>query len=218
MRNNRLIGALLALVVSFSLATAHADAALSIIDTYPFTVNSNPSGLDFIGVHPFDPSLGTLDKVAVTIIGQMTLQGFAPTNFVPTTAPTPIPYAYNIRVEQTFDGLAGKFFTFETPGQFLFAGVALGVGEPLVFQRSFSYTFNFDNLTDIIGLVLPSTTGVAIPPIISGQRPDFLATFLPLNEIDLLQQVFAFSIGPPLQGLVAMADGSLTIQYDYAVD
>ncbi len=216
MKNVRLMGVLLAIGISFSLATANMAAALTIIETSSFNVTSNPTGVDFLGVDPFDPSLGTLDRVAVAISGVMAVQALAPPNFSPPPSPIPIPYPLLVRVEQTFFGLGEKFFTFETPGQFLFTGVALGVGEFISFQRPFSYNFTFNNLTDIIGFVLPGTEGVNIPPIISGQRSDFGADLSRLNEIDLIQQVFGFSFGgPTLQGLQATANGALIIQYDY---
>lgn len=215
MNETRRTVSILAALFLIILIMVSSASALTILQTHSFTITSNPTGEEFLAVRPFDAALGHLDVVAVTINGVLVVQALAPPNLSPPPGPIPIPYPVSARVEQTFFGLGGRFFSFETPGQFLFSGNATGVGESLAFERSFSYTFKFNDRSDLIGTVVPGIVGVDIPPLISGQRVDFLDTSVPLNEIDLLQQTFSFSGGPALQGLQAITDGVMIIQYDY---
>lgn len=181
-----------------------------------FSTSSNAA---FIGVGPFDPTLGTLDSVHVHIQGTISASGFAPAHLVPagqTVVPTP--YSYQVTVTHDFFGL-GKFFEFESPATFTLPGVATGMGESFALTTSFSYDFSFTDVTDLLGFVFPSFSssyGTVIPPTsISGTRADFLETSFPLNEVDLVQT--ASALGAPVMPILANAQtaGALIVVYDY---
>ncbi len=107
------------------------------------------------GLNYFDPSLGTLDSVNVQINGE--LQGVVVTAGAG-CSPVCVPAPYNVQVDQTFSGLGGQFFSFDTPAQFDFTGAGT-IGEAFPLDTAFSYSFNFTSTTDLIGFTVPSFTG-----------------------------------------------------------
>ena len=101
-----------------------------------------------IGVTPFDSSLGTLDEVSVSIQGQMEVGVYAPPYILDLV---PRPYEFQVQVEQEFFGLADKFFTFDSPAIFPFAGVASGSGAGYLFIEPFTYNFTFNEIDHLFG-------------------------------------------------------------------
>ena len=187
-----------------------ANSAIAGLVTIAASSFSNTQ-VGFIGLTPFDPALGTLDSVNVTINGQITVTGSTTPQFVG-SPPVPQPYPYQVNVTQDFDGLGGQFFSFNNPALFIFNSVASGGGEPFQLSRPFSYGFTFDSTTDLSGLVVPSFSGPVAPPIISGTRADFLKTDGALNQI-LLSHT-AVPVGPIILSS-AVASGALIVQYNY---
>jgi hypothetical protein len=91
-----------------------------------------------VDVSPFDPTLGTLDSVSVSLMGRMTVTG----NTLPLFSPYgPIPTTYFLTVEQNFLGLGSNLFDFGSPAQYFLTGVASGGAEPV---------FLFRDLTPVI--------------------------------------------------------------------
>lgn len=177
---------------------------------------------DFLGVTPFDPALGTLDRVSVSIMGVLTVSGVTGMNQLPVGpfgAPVAQPYVYLLDVQQRFFGLANRYFEFSGDATFHFVDTASGAGEPFSFMSQFSYDFAFDVGTDMLGFTFPSTTGVVPPPGgIIGTRARFIDNGIPINEIDLVQQ-FSLSGQPPNTTPTMVtslsAGGLLQITYEY---
>lgn len=150
-----------------------------------------------IGIQPFDPALGTLLSVNVTINGQ--LGGIITGSLSPS-------------VSQEFFGVGTQFFDFDGIAIFHLPGAPIDpqtfLPIPTPFARSFSYTFTFDQTTDLLGFVFPSTTGVDVPPTsISGLTSSFVEPAVPINEIGAIH---ALTEVENLQ-----APGSLIFQYNY---
>jgi hypothetical protein len=212
--------ALVVLVVLGLTLVARAPAgALTITQTQSFSATT----FDAIGVTPFDPTLGTLDSIGVRILGMLNVIGVTGLNVVPGPVPQPVGYDFRVSVDQRFFGLAGRYFEFLDPAQFLFSGSASGAGEGFAFATLYQYDFAFTALTDLIGFTLPSvstTTGVLVPPLsgIGGQRGDFVESLVPIDEIDLVQlgtvTDLAAPSSPTLITLLSTA-GTLQISYDY---
>jgi len=196
-----------ALCVLASVWANSAVASLLTITTSSFSISQ--TGL--INLTPFDSALGTLDSVNVSISGQLTVTG-STTPFFVGSPPVPQPYPYQINLTQDFDGLGGQFFAFDNPALFVLQGTALGAGEPFQLVRPFSYGFTFDATTDLAGVVSPSFSGLAVPPIISGTRADFLRTNSGANLIVLSH--IATPVGP-IVPLLATSSGVLIVQYNY---
>ena len=162
------------------------------------------------GLNYFDPSLGTLDSVNVQINGE--LQGVVVTAGAG-CSPVCVPAPYNVQVDQTFSGLGGQFFSFDTPAQFDFTGAGT-IGEAFPLDTAFSYSFNFTSTTDLIGFTVPSFTGASVPPIdIVGSRSDFLTPLISLKEVDVASSLALASGVLDVEGLES--DGSILITYSY---
>lgn len=163
---------------------------------------------DAMGLQPFDPSLGTLERVVVEIEGVLQVAA----NATPIGAP-PVPYGYTIQVEQLLFGL-GNFFEFSGPGTLIFGGVTSG--GPIAHAAPFSYSFSFTAATDVIGFTVPSTTGLTSPPpSVAGTREDFVEDpFFPVHEVDFLQTTTVLN-GAGLVVPVVTADGFLRVTYEY---
>jgi hypothetical protein len=114
----------------------------------------NYAGLvDLIGLHPFDPSLGTLDSVSVSIIGNIT--GYI------TTIRNYGGLPYSVTISQNFG--PGPFF-FYAPAQTTLSGMSAGVGETIPFSLVFTYGFTFDSLSNLTGLANGSGGIGGLPP------------------------------------------------------
>ena len=157
-------------------------------------------GVDLVGVQPFDPALGTLDRVLVDIQGVLEVRGIA-------LSPT-----FSIGASQNFMGLAGKYFEFSPDAQLLLTGSGLP-GDPVALVTTFAYTFQFNEVTDLIGVTVPDVQGpFFVVPSIDGRRADFLKTPLPLDEIDVFQAP-SFTAG--LQLGTIESQGFLEITYEF---
>jgi hypothetical protein len=157
-------------------------------------------GVDLVGVQPFDPALGTLDRVLVDIQGVLEVRGIALT-------PT-----FSVGVSQNFMGLAGKYFRFSPDAQLLLTGSG-PPGEPVALVTTFAYTFQFNEVTDLIGFTVPAVQGpFFVVPSVDGTRAGFLRKPLPLDEIDVFQAP-SFTAGVQLGTLES--HGSLEITYEF---
>jgi len=209
-------------LVVFALAILMAVAAAWPADALTVDQVEGFSGqFDFVGVTPFDPALGTLDRVRVTISGVLTVSGMTGLNLLPLGPGglQPVPYDYVLDVQQDFFGLGNRYFDFSNVATFRFTGHATGAGEALLFVEPFSYAFTFDAFSDLIGFALPMTTGDVIPPPggIAGTRARFIDNGIPLNEIDLTH-AFTLSGQQPLTTPTTITTlssaGQLQISYD----
>ena len=210
---------LFAALLGMAAALAHGHAAaLTQINAHGFSTASN---LALIGVTPFDPALGTLDSVHVTIEGTLGASGIAPAWYAQGPAgPVPIPYSFQVQVTQDFFGLANRFFEFDSAALFTLPGEAQGVGENFLLATQFSYDFSFTAATDLAGFtpVVPGTTfGTLVPPVsASALRSDFLEGLPYFYEVDLVQSASVLSFGAvtPVLTQVQTA-GALMVRYEY---
>ena len=125
----------LSLAVALLCALARPAAPDSIFVASPFSGGA----FDAIGMTPFDPSMGTLDKVLVSIAGTLSVSGSTLPNLVPVGVTlVPLPYDYRIDVTQDFEGLAGGYFDLNDDTTFSMIGHATGSGEAFALATTFS--------------------------------------------------------------------------------
>lgn len=165
---------------------------------------------DALAVRRFDPALGTLDSVGVTINGVLTVNGF-----VPQIQGVAIPSVFTVTVEQTFAGIGGDFFDFGTPAGFLLNGST--AGDPFTLNAPFTYSFRFTPVTDTLGFVIPSVSGPTVPPVtVNGRRSDFVGDPAVPGFITLTHDATALPIVglPPVLTSTA-SRGSVILEYRY---
>jgi hypothetical protein len=171
------------------------------------------SGVAFLGLSPFNPALGTLDNVGVSISGQ--LQATVLTSPPPDGFGGFIPQPYLFSVSMNFAGLPNQaFFTFVNPAEYEFSGVAAVPGST-TFVVPFTFGFHLNSSTDLVGFA-PVTSDAAIQPgLVSGTRAGFTSSFALFMDETLtlgpgnLQSSFATITG-------LSASGAVIVQYDYA--
>ncbi len=197
------------LVVLPLLAVLLGEVEQAQADTIINTATFSATPVQILPVTPFDPTLGRLDKVTVFIQGLVSFTGIA--------LPNPAPYSYQFKVFQNFTGLGGRYFAFETPAEFFFNGEATGAGDFVSLISQFSYSFTFDEASDLMGdFVIPKTSGVSVPPIaIRGTRNRFMKNlFSPIDAIQLIHGEIPLSapiVAPTSFGSM----GSMMIEYDF---
>lgn len=174
--------------------------------------NYGPGIFNPMSIQPFDPTLGTLNSVNVTLQGQIN----ATVAQLPCGEPSPLLCPFELVVDQNFFGLSPAFFSFDTDAQFVFEGT-----DPTLIQN-YIYTFTFDAFTDNIlnGFTFPNlsssvggnATQIIPPADINGRRANFLPTIVGLNEVDGV-----LSAGAIFGAVVTSYSdvGGLIIQYNY---
>ncbi len=175
----------------------------------------------------FDPALGSLDEVRVSILGVASPTVLAQHNLVPIplAGVVPIPYTINAFYDHDLNGLAGGF-NFGSPASYMAQGVAPGVTAPVALvPQLFGYNFHFDSASDAIGFTLldAGSFGYLVPPVpINGLRDDFIRASAADTSF-LMQSSFLFhhaiATPFPLGGLptplTVTGTGSLQIDYVY---
>ncbi len=171
-----------------------------VFQSQPFTAGAGT----LISIEPYDPALGRLDVVQVSIQGVLSIIGSAQTVG-----------SYQVEVTQDFAGVnAGvddRLFEFGAPARLIYNGVALAPDEPFAVSTPFTYTFTFDAGTDAVGYAVGtlSSDWVSVPPpTIFGRRADFVESEQPADQITLVQS-------PTAIGAVAVASSSGTLSLDY---
>jgi len=213
--------AIVGILVAALLVNARPAHAASITNFYGFS----GSITDAIAVDPFDPALGTLNSINISITGALTVVGTTGLNMVvvPPGVQAPQAYGFQVTVTQLFFGLANKYFEFEDPATFLFTGNATGVGEGFAFTTNYGYGFTFNTASDFVGFVIPTTSttfGTLTPPLggVSGLRSNFLDTIVPIDEIDFFQSWSSLNqSGTALPTVISTVNntGLLQITYNY---
>lgn len=158
-----------------------------------------------VGVPAFDPALGTLDRVHVSISGAFTFELELPAG----GTITPI-------LEMEFIRLGPSGFNANAP-KIVYATQSNPTQTPsrVTFQSNFFFDATFNALTDLIGgAVIPtlSISGAASGPVLGGAfRADFIehVSMLPVMEVMRLQPS-NFMLAMPISGA-----GGLIVTYDY---
>lgn len=165
-------------------------------------------------IKPFDPSLGTLDSVNVTITGAITGVIITLPNFVPDPFGNlfPLPQPYSVTITQNF---TGGPFTFFLPAQATLSGTSTGTGDNIPITLPFNYGFTFDQFSNLTGFATGSgsISGGTSPGLIDGTLNGWESS-IPLllfeNTLVLEQQSFGVSPSvPPIE------QGGLIVQYSY---
>jgi len=198
------------------LAVGHA-SAVTITQTNTFSATSSvPYGIVMslasnIGVTPFDPSLGTLNEVRVSINGQTHV------DFSAALLPVGIelePYSVTIRTNNSFIGGGSKYFAFDSPAEY--GWVVMATSSIWSLDNEFIYDFAFNDYTDLTGTTIPIITNTAstfgTPPPINGHLADFTA--FSIDPVTFVETVQAIAVTPILMFDV-VTNGSMTIEYDY---
>jgi hypothetical protein len=201
-----------ALLVLAGGGAVHAAPVLAperIFQAQGFSVGTLP-GVDLVAFQPFDPALGTLDRVsvrfdAVLVSSLLVLPG-------QTLVPT---------IEWRVDAL-GLGFSFEPlSATFIFAPVSNPILDPTApppplvhtVATPFDLSFSFTETSDLAGLVIPSGSagGAAafVPPLVSGRRADFVERFP--GDFVLEQLLFT----SPLAGQTVSFEAGGLIQLEY---
>jgi hypothetical protein len=168
---------------------------------------------DTITFDPFDPDLGTLTRVEVTLSGVMVLRAFA----------SPYqngPYSFAVISKLDANSPGGTGFDFGSPAQWLTSLTATGNGNEVVAVAPFELAFEFDLLSDLTGTAdLGGFSGFTQPPItINGRRSDFVEDLV--NQLLGIQQQWFVPelpqvIGAPVPVQVTRIDFSGGMQLDY---
>jgi hypothetical protein len=99
-------------------------------------------------------NLGTLTSVDVSITGQVSAEVLTQGNFVGTGDGGLIPLhaPFSVSVDLNFFGVSnGSFFTWLQPATFVFSGTGSGTGETQGLTDFFTFGFQFNSSTDIVG-------------------------------------------------------------------
>lgn len=172
----------------------------------------SPAGL--AEIHAFDPDLGTLDAVHVSILGS----GFMTVMTGPVfSGPSPVPFSVMVGLDVDFDGFISQFFDFSDFATATATGVATGAGGPLVIPISlFSLSFTFDEFSDtFLGFDVPSASGIVPPPMVIGTRPAFVLSPTTLESVLLTQAGRIIATGGPASVLSSTLFGSIQVTYDF---
>jgi hypothetical protein len=196
------------------LAAGHANA-VTITQTSTFSVTSSegnaaPSFVaSYIGITPFNPSLGTLNEVRVSITGQTHVDFYAEGISVLLT-----PYPTPIIINNSFIGVGGKYFAFDSPAGYGWVATA---GGDWNLDNDFAYHFVFNDVTDLTGSTLPTITNTVTTygnPSISGHLADFAA--FPIDSITFVE-ISQFFVVTQMSSAVS-TNGGMTVEYDYTPD
>jgi hypothetical protein len=189
-------------------------AAPSVVHASSLSVQTLSFGgiVDSIGATRFDPTLGTLDSVGVTINGVLTASGPA----LP-AAGTAGPYLFAVSVEQRFGVSAAELFDFGSPAQFRLDGVSAAAGQPFTLVVPFTYTFTFTSLSDILGFVLPAFSGPTVPPVtVNGRRADFVGDPTVPGFITLTHVGTGVAVTGPVPVVTSVSSqGAMILEYRY---
>ncbi|MGH0029805.1 MAG: PEP-CTERM sorting domain-containing protein [Myxococcota bacterium] len=200
----RRVDRMAAMLACFALAlVAGATPARADLITQTRTVSGN---FDAVAFDPFDPSLGTLDRVIVRIEGNL-VQAFIRTGGPPQLA--------TIQMSQRFFSPSGRGFEFETDAVYTHAGLST-LPSPRIL--AISHDFTFDAASDVLGFALPASSGPLLSPptAVNGVRADWELAALPGDPgIDVEMLMLPPVTTGPIAAQSTSFEGVVTVQYVY---
>lgn len=189
-------------------------------------INSVGAGaylFDTFDYQAFDPSLGELDHVTVSMNGVLNgqIQDLSGNLIGRAYDGTPIygPTTYTAGMNFSIASLVSGF-EFDNPAVTYVSGVATGLpGSLTSFVTTYEISFDFDSLTDFAGFTPPDSHDFTIPPLpgISGMRDDFNASSIYSGTIfQALNIDLDFLPTPSLSTLnVLSMNNALIFEIDY---
>lgn len=218
------VGLLRGAALSVLLCCANAAHSALITDVVPISTGGMPApgaAIAFPSLDLFDPTLGELNSVDVTIQGFLTLSlDIVP--YVVGIGP-PISQTVTATLTQELAGLMGGDFDFTTVPQVLVQQTA-AFGSYLS-QVTSNYHFRFDATSDMLGFAVveggTDVTGsldafiIGEPFLASGTRADFIDSF-GLGST-LYRSMWSSTYSSPLayNPLTFTYTGSMQVTYDY---
>ena len=164
----------------------------------------------FLTLTPFDPALGELDEVRVSIQGTLATTFALPT--IQDGFGQPLPFDYGAFVDQDFFGLAGRYFEFSSPARAILSASGPADGGLASIVLPFSLAFTFGELGDSLGFTFPSgVAGVLPPPTIVGSRARFLAGG-PIDQLAIALVAQPVGAAPVVS---ATSSGVMHLEYNY---
>jgi hypothetical protein len=191
--------------VAAALAMAGPGQAGVIVQGVPFSIAGNLANIRFAA---FDPSLGVLDKVDVSITGTLSFT----MQVLPGQTVAPI-------VAFDANGITRGGFDFLNDAFLYLPQVTVDACDPLVpcgsvivpFATTFSLSFDLTSLSDLGGIVVADTGSGISPPVIDARRADFIEGAVPIPIIEAM--IFKPFVFTPLGGYAG--GGSLIATYYY---
>ncbi len=171
-------------------------------------------------LNSFDPDLGTLNHVELTLSGTIVITVETPP-FLTGPLQTPTPYQFSVQLQQGFQGQGSFDVSFLFDALYLnLTGTASGAGGVVLIPLPFLFSVGFNATTDLTGISTPLFVGPDAVPPVSGRREDFHSTIpgfsTPLIAVHELTPVFLSTTGAPVTPLILPSDDfNATLFYDY---
>jgi hypothetical protein len=171
-------------------------------------------------LNSFDPTLGTLNHVELTLSGQIVITVDTPP-FLTGPFGTPTPYQFSVLLQQGFQGQGSFDVSFLFDALYLnLVGQATGTGGVVLFPLPFLFSVGFDATTDLTGISTPLFIGPDVVPPVSGRREDFLSVIpgfsTPLLAVHRLTPLFVSTTGSAVSPFIGpSADFNAALLYDY---
>jgi PEP-CTERM motif len=180
-------------------------AAATLTETVSSTFGGNVAM-----VPDFDPSLGTLDGVSVTIEGNLDLSVLTSPNLVPEGPGVfaPIPYMYSAEVGPQYTGQLFRSIPAGLPSSA--TGTADGLGDLSSASAFVDENFQFNALSNLTGLDIEGTATGKLSSFIS----PVAGANLPLAEI-MTPPLFVQTQGLPVLLVMSSFDGAMSVEYIY---
>lgn len=201
----------LGLLLVFASCLSVPAFADNLVQIQSFNLNGPQSIFE---INAFDPSLGTLDSVNVTILGAITGTIATQPNFVPDGLGGLIPVGlpYSVTITQNF---MGGPFTFLGGAQVTLSGTSTGTGEVIPITVPFSYGFTFNPFSNLTGFATGSgTISGGIPPILftgtlNGWEPPLPLPLFENTFVSNQQSGGVFPSAPPSE------EAGVIVEYNY---
>jgi len=177
-----------------------------------FSIDGTGTAVTDFLTRPFNPALGTLDRVFVGV--SITLHIGVP---VPDDGSGGFPHLWTLAVSQDMYGLRGQFFDLDPEARWNFFEFTAAGG--VVYPLNYTFGFQLDSFTDQRGFPTPvNSSGIEHPPEVLGQRSNFLPTFLDDYQIEVkFETAFApfaaFDVEPSPIRLTGSGDYAVTYFY-----